>query len=274
MSVLDGGKQIILTNWPNYKRIICTYNNNMPVSFPSHLYVLLDRNILCNCDIEAESNFLLESLATCDEHEKPDLEMYFMVNLAFMDYLAQLNVTLNTPINRNWMSVKQPIPISLDSFQINPKLMHAPIMLKEFMEQYQENRVTIAKHENPKSRFQKFINSFLVDTLIFIAAILTIFSVLVIIYVLTGQSKLKALITTIALQRIRAMEALNTDRLVQNCNSGLLKILIVLNLVIVMSLLLRKIKKSIFFWGQPFSNTVKIKLFFPDTKSYVLLELE
>ena len=159
--MLGEGKQIILANWPIYKRIICTYNNNIPVNIPSHSYVLLDRNISCNCDIEAESNFLLESLAACDEHEKPDLEMYFMVNLAFMDYLVQLNVTLNTPINRNWMSVKQFIPISLNSFQINPKLMHAPIMLKDFMEQYWENRMTIARQENPKSRFWKFINSFL-----------------------------------------------------------------------------------------------------------------
>ena len=76
-SILDGGKQIILANWPNYKRIICTYNNNIPVNIPSHPYILLDRNVLCNCDIEAESNFLLESLAACDEHKKPDLEMYF-----------------------------------------------------------------------------------------------------------------------------------------------------------------------------------------------------
>ena len=135
-SVLDGGKQTIVANWPNYKRIICTYNNNIPVDIPSHPYMLLDRNILCNCDIEAESNFLLESLAACNEHEKPDLEMYFTVNLAFMDYLAQLNVTLDTPINRNWMNVKRPIPISLDFFQINPKLMHAPIMLRDFIEQY------------------------------------------------------------------------------------------------------------------------------------------
>ena len=51
--------------------------------------------------------------------------------------------------------------------------------------------MTIPNKENPKSRFQKFINSFLVDMLIFIAEILTIFLVLVIIYVITGQSKLK-----------------------------------------------------------------------------------
>ena len=123
------------------------------MNIPSHPYVLLDRNVLCNCNIEAESNFLLESLAACDEHEKPDLEMYFMVNFAFLDYLTQLNVTLNTPINRNWTSVRQAIPISLDSFQINPKLMHAPMMFKYFIEQYQDNRMTITKHKNSESKF-------------------------------------------------------------------------------------------------------------------------
>ena len=100
-SVLDGGKQIILANWPSYKRIICTYNNNIPVNIPSHPYMLLDQNILCNCDIEAESNFLLESLAARNKHEKLDLEMYFTVYLAFIDYLEQLNDTLTMPINWN-----------------------------------------------------------------------------------------------------------------------------------------------------------------------------
>ena len=202
---------------------------------------------MCNCDIEAESNFLLESLAACEEHEKPDLEMYFTANLAIVDYLEQLNETTTTPINRNLTNPKQPIPVSLDSFQVSSKLIHLPIMLKDFMEQYQENRKTVTKQENPKSKFRMFINTFLVDTLIFIAAILTMFLAFVIIYVLTGQSKLKALMTTVALQIVRAIKALNTDRQIQNCNSGLLKVLMILNLVIVALLLLRKIKRSIFF---------------------------
>ena len=81
--------------------------------------------------------------------------------------------------------------------------------------------MAIAKQDNPQSKFRKFINSFLVDMLIFIAVILTVFLVLMIIYILTGQLKLKTLITTMALQRVRAMEALSTDRQIQNCNSGL-----------------------------------------------------
>ena len=71
-SVLDGGHQIILVNWLSYKRIICMHKNNIPVNIPSHPYILLERNILCGCDIEAKNNFLLESLASCKDHENPD----------------------------------------------------------------------------------------------------------------------------------------------------------------------------------------------------------
>ena len=48
----------------------------------------------------------------------------------------------------------------------------------------------------------------------------------------------------------------------------------ILNLVIVVALLLMKIKKSVFFQVQLFSNMVKVKLFLADTKSYVSLDVK
>ena len=68
-TILDGGFQIILANWPNYRKIMCLHNNNIPINIPGHPYVLMNQSILCNCDIEAESNFLLESLAACEGPE-------------------------------------------------------------------------------------------------------------------------------------------------------------------------------------------------------------
>ena len=67
--VLNGGFQIILANWPNYRKIMCLHNNNIPINIPGHPYVLMNQSILCNCNIEAESNFLLESLAACEGPE-------------------------------------------------------------------------------------------------------------------------------------------------------------------------------------------------------------
>ena len=90
-SVLDDGNKIILATWPNDKHIICSINNDIPIRIPSHPYVLVKRNVLCNCGIEVENNFLLESLAACyDSNLK--LVMYFMVNTAFVNYLDQLTI--------------------------------------------------------------------------------------------------------------------------------------------------------------------------------------
>ena len=56
-TALDGGNQIILANWTNDKHTICNINNEIPVTIPSCPYVLVNRSVLCNCDIEAEIIF-------------------------------------------------------------------------------------------------------------------------------------------------------------------------------------------------------------------------
>ena len=61
-TVLDGGDEIILANWPNNKHIICIINNDIPVKIPSHPYVLVNRSILWNCGIEVDNHHLLELL--------------------------------------------------------------------------------------------------------------------------------------------------------------------------------------------------------------------
>ena len=74
-AVLDRGHEIILANWPNNKHVIYNDNNNIPVKIPSHPYVLINRTVLCNCRIEVEENFLLESIAACPGKQS-DLTMY------------------------------------------------------------------------------------------------------------------------------------------------------------------------------------------------------
>ena len=77
---------IILANWPNDKYIIFTINNDILIEIPSHPYVLVNRSILCICSIEAENNFLLESLAAC-HNMNTKLIMYFTVKTTFTNYI-------------------------------------------------------------------------------------------------------------------------------------------------------------------------------------------
>ena len=68
-TVLNGGNEIVLANWPNDKQIICNINNDIQMKIPSHLYVLANRSVLFNCGIEAENHFLLESFGCVSRYK-------------------------------------------------------------------------------------------------------------------------------------------------------------------------------------------------------------
>ena len=126
-TMLDGGFQIILANWPNYRKIMCSHNNNIPINIPGHPYVLMNGSILCNCDVEAESNFLLESLAACEGSEtKTDLEKHFTINLAFVNYFGDITEELGIPVSQNWTTQEQILPLLIETFEISPNLLNAP----------------------------------------------------------------------------------------------------------------------------------------------------
>ena len=152
--------------------------------------------------MEAEDNFLLEALTACGENNNHKLEMFFTVNLAFLDHLEDLTEVLDTPIDGNWMHEKQTLSISLESFQINSSLLQAPKTCKDYIQQFQEHNKKLhlqKQNDNTKSKFKNFMSSFIVDTKGFSTALLTVKIMLVIIYIVTGHSKLKTLVANMAL---------------------------------------------------------------------------
>ena len=83
-------------------------NNDIPVRIPSHPYVLINRSVLCNCCIEADNHYLLESLVTCN-NTNPKLIMYSTINTAFANYLdmfSNLTESLELPIIKNRTTFK------------------------------------------------------------------------------------------------------------------------------------------------------------------------
>ena len=117
-SIFDGGHEMILANWPNTKYVICNNNHNFPIKIPSHLYVLLKRTVLCYCSIEAEDNFLLESIAACPGKQSA-LTMYYTVNTAFMHCFDSLTDNLDTHISQNWTIQEQVFPMSLQTLEFD-----------------------------------------------------------------------------------------------------------------------------------------------------------
>ena len=170
------------------------HNNNILINIPSHPWVLLNRNILCNCDLEAESNFLLESLAACENLEtKTHLVMYFTVNLAFVNHLEDAVESLSSEISTSWTTQEQILPISIENFEFDPKLLTVLQNMKDFLTQYKYRR-EIREKQNQKeveeakigSKLGSFLDGFMVDVLLLIAALITIVVTLVVTYMVCG----------------------------------------------------------------------------------------
>ena len=86
-----------------------------------------------------------------------------------------------------------------------------------------------------------------------------------------GQSKLKALVTNIAMQRIRAVEAADISNMLCTCKTqwyimGMLTI-------ITLGMLYLVTNKSSFSKGHLFTNNTKILLFISNTHSYIPIKL-
>ena len=148
-TILDGGNEIILANRPNYKHIICTINNDIPVKIPSYQYVLVNRSVLCNCSIEVINHCLPESLAACND-KNSKLTMYFMINTAFANYLDMFpNFTgsLQTPLIKDRTTYKQILPINLNTSVFDKTLLHVPTNLKDFINSYAKKKEIFDLHE-------------------------------------------------------------------------------------------------------------------------------
>ena len=207
--------------------------------------------------------------------------MHFTINLAFVNYFDDMIEELvGIPVSQNWMTQEQILPLSLETFEINPNLLNAPKTLQDLAIQYRNKKNILDKKEqkldNPEenSKFRSFLNSFLADVLIFTATLITLIITLIIIYMIYGQSKLKALVTNIAMQRIKAVEAADMSNMLCTCKMQwyILGMLTIITLGM-LYLVTNKLRKSSFFKGCLFSNNTKILLFISNTHSYVPIKL-
>ena len=277
----ESGNEIFLANWPNNKHIICTINNDISVKILSHPYVLVNRSVLCNCGIEAENHYLLESLAACDNRNSK-LTMYFMINTAFGNYLdmfPNLTESLQFPLIKNRTTYKQILPINLNITSFDKTLLKAPTNLKDFINSYTRNIEIFdlqERHEttilNTNRNF--FFNNHIVDIFVFISAIMSLISTTLTIYLLCKQKKIRALIASLVLHQVKEVGAISGSSGKTNSECTTLAymriILTILGLIIVTFLHYRK---SRFCKGHRFSNVVKIMIFISDVQNYVPIKL-
>ena len=179
-AVLDRGNEIVLVNWPNDKHIICNVNNDIPAKIPSHLYVLVNRSVLCNHGIEVDNHYVLESIVTCDNKDS-NLVMYFTINMAFTNYLNML------PNLTNLLSIIK----EMQDYSKN----------KEIFDWKQRHVSTVESLNNSNKNF--FSNNYIADIFMFTSSITSLISTTLVIYLFCKHKHIRTLVASLILHKIK-----------------------------------------------------------------------
>ena len=233
---------------------------------------------MCNCGIEADNHYLLESLAACDNRNSK-LTMDFTINTAFANYLdmfPNFTESLQVLLIKNRITYKQVLPINLNISGFDKTLLHASTNLKDCINSFTKKKEIFdlqERHEtvilNTSKNF--FSNNHIMDIFVFISSIISLTSTTLTIYLLCKHKKVRVLIASLVLHQVKEVGTISKETN-SKCTTltyiGI--ILTILSLIIVTFL---HYKKSRFCKGHRFSNVVKIMIFISDVQNYAPIKL-
>ena len=137
-------------------------------------------------------------------------------------YIDQFNLNedLKVPILTNKTTSEYTLPIFLNNSRFDDSLSNAPQTLKDYIAQYiHEKEIFDLKErhdideldlETPYKNF--FTNNFIVDIFLFIIAIISVITTMIIIYVLCKHNKLRTLVVSLALQQVKEVSVSTTKK--------------------------------------------------------------
>ena len=73
-TILDGGSELLLANFHRPRSLQCDTNDGgLAKPTPEHTYALVNREFLCDCQLDLEYASIFKQISTCDEKMQYDM---------------------------------------------------------------------------------------------------------------------------------------------------------------------------------------------------------
>ena len=137
------------------------------------------------------------------------LTMYFTINLAFSNYLELMpSMTDQLPINRGKTDFEQTLPVHLNILNIDNSLSTRPGKLKEFMQNYIQNKndaeIFDLQKRHTRYTFSPYKNFFLnkiVSIFTFTSCIISIITITLAIYLFCKHKHIRTIVASLLLYK-------------------------------------------------------------------------
>lgn len=287
-AVLDGGTSLILANIEAQKDLECDTNFPLSMALPQHSYVMLNRSVLCFCDINAGVAFVRQSLSACISNQAymgPSVPVFhFTFNYAFFGAFAPLltNLSFEAPRLPLVTEEEPEFPLflpNLDELTQDPELTLTK--MKEVLSKSDSSFGAAPEQDELIPLEEHIFDSYPMKLFKGIMALVSLATIVMMAWLAFKHAKLKEFVGGLTLGNLPVamsgsdqggMEDVLPTKLV--CQDPWVTIVLTTITLIGMTLLLiREIKNYVVLHGYLYSNTCEITLFVSHAAHYVPIRL-
>ena len=201
--ILDGRRDVLLANFHGPRSLKCSsVNGGLAKPAPENTYAVVNREFLCDCQLDLEHASVLRQLSSCSKSSSSKMHMKFTINLAFWEMFKKRSPNSASNIQPQYAEEVQTFSVDLYDLQIGK--LDQPIDLERFMETMDTNgqKISTVEEREAEQPMQKIMPRWLNNVLVMTCTAMTTVLMIIILVLLAKHFKMKALVSMLAIQTV------------------------------------------------------------------------
>ena len=194
---------MLLANLHGPRSLKCSsVNGGLAKPAPEHTYAVVNREFLCDCQLDLEHASVLRQLSLCSKDSSSKMHMKFTINLAFWEMFKKRSPNGASNIQPQYTEEVQTFSVDLYDPQI--KKLDQPVNLETFMETMGTDgpRIPTPEEREVSQPMQTIMPRWLNNVLVMICTAMTTVLMIVILVLLAKHFKMKALVSMLAISSL------------------------------------------------------------------------
>ena len=209
--ILDGGRDVLLANFHGPRSLKCSsVNGGLAKPAPENTYAVVNREFLCDCQLDIEHASVLRQLSTCSKSSTSKMHMKFTINLAFWEMFKKRSP--NSASNIQPQNAEEVQIFSVDLYDLQIGKLDQPVDLEKFMETMGTDgqKMSTIEERGAEQPMQKIMPRWLNNIFVMTCTAMTTVLMVIILVLLAKHFKMKALVSMLAIQTVPPpVEAVN-----------------------------------------------------------------
>ena len=183
---------MLLGNFHGPRSLKCdTKDGGLAKPTPEHTYAVVNREFLCDCQLDLEYASILKQISTCGEKTQYDMTLRFTVNLAFWQLLKQYKLRLAKSVNPDMKRIEQTFPVKLFENVKGPLQMLTALtdIVKRFNDEGK-------KSKQSESGYTPIFSKYESNILTIVSGGLACICMVIILIIMVKQVRLQLLVTS------------------------------------------------------------------------------